>query len=234
MVFSVSTLVTLASIPGDKPPFGKLLKEQIHDLRKQLDRDEPGGDQVAAKLANVATRASLRPTPSVPHNKRDVRVLSDALNDHISPDDPRQKIYSTPQHPESQQLDADAQRVRTLLDSLSESVANMSTSSRVYRPFVAHDVGREAGRKVGTDKVEDESGSSLCDLLDRVCMPLQLDGQGNIASNKTYQRRLPTPPGPPGMGWDQSIFTGPTSSGSFVGPQPARHRRPNFDASDLA
>ncbi|KAF9453036.1 P-loop containing nucleoside triphosphate hydrolase protein [Macrolepiota fuliginosa MF-IS2] len=228
----VSTLVTLAGISGDKPSFEKVLKEQINDLRKQLDEESPGGSRAATQLVHT-TQTPLQQPPTSPtsirHNQRDVRILLDALNDRISRDDSHltfydlhEKFYAMLQ-PEPQQLDADARRVRTLLDSLSESVANMSTSPRVYRPFVSHGVQHDIESDAGVGKSGDVSGGSS-----------QFHSQDAMMGNKAYQRRLPTPPGPPGIGGNRPLTSGQMPPGSFIQSQPTYHPRSNPDANDLA
>ncbi|KAJ3576183.1 hypothetical protein NP233_g605 [Leucocoprinus birnbaumii] len=184
----VSTLVTLAGIPGDKPNFGDLLKNQIHDLRKQLDDQKPGNDATTTRYFDN-TQASVE--LQVPKDSRDIRILLDALNDRVAQQSPQEKIYSMfhPTEP-SDQLDPDARRVRILLDSLSDSVSQMDLSSPTYRKYVTRD-----------------------DL------PVSQDGIGG----RVYQRRLPTPPGPPGMPWDGVSSAHPTP-GSFVHPQPMQIR----------
>lgn len=190
---SVSTLVALASIPNDKPPFGKLLQEHIHELRKQLDKDEPKRNE---KPNNANTQVPLRPLPHVANNGGDVRALFDALNDHVTKEEPVEKIFSMLQQQEPGQLDAEARRVHALLDSLSNSVANMNTSTRVYRPFVPPDLGSDIERGISV-----ETGQS-----------------SGTTGNKIFYRRLPVPPGPSSI-WENSTSSTPAPAGSFLPPR---------------
>lgn len=166
---------------------------------------------------------SLSPTqsPEVAKGSRDVRILLDALNDRISQGNPRDKIYSMLQHiePSGFELDADARRVRLLLDSLSDSVANMSLSSRVDRHCVPPHLRRNAIPADGLG------------MLDGVYSRVSQANSQSAAGNRSFQRQLPTPPGPPGVPW---VLTRPAPPGAFVQQQPLQDRPNTCDASDLA
>ncbi len=193
MVFSsLSTLVTLANIPNDKPPFGKLLQEHIQELRKQLDKEELKPNENANETINENTQTSLRPSSYIPGSAKDVRALFDAVNSHIPKDNTCDKTYGNPQQQVPRQIDGEAQRVHALLDSLSDSVANMNTSSRVYRPFVSPRLGSDIEHVVGVDY--------------------------SSTGGRALPRQLPKPPGPPSA-WENSSLPAPAPPGSFVQPR---------------
>lgn len=188
--------MALVSIPNDKPPFGKLLQEHIHELRKQLDKEEPERDE---EFNNVNTQPILRPfkLPYVANNGGDIRALFDSLNDHVTKDEPGEKIFAKLQQQEPGQLDAEAQRIHALLGSLSTSAANINTSTRVYRPFVSPNLRNDVEYGVSVETGE-RSGTT---------------------GSKTFGRRLPIPPGPSST-WQNPNSSVPAPPGSF--PQP-RH-----------
>lgn len=80
--FSVSTLVTLAGLEGDKPSFESILTVQIETLKKQLDKP----DVRPTSFETCSFENSVSPSLRVPcpdsSQQRDVRILLDALSDH--------------------------------------------------------------------------------------------------------------------------------------------------------
>jgi hypothetical protein len=113
----VSSLVFLAGVEGDKPSFSSVLKSQISELRKQLDKNP----QLLCS-ANYHSQQRGPPLPSSCSDSRNIRVLLDALSDSISKSS---KIFDTsasspahsiPRHPEGNR------DIRVLLDALSDAV----------------------------------------------------------------------------------------------------------------
>lgn len=226
--FSVSTLVTLAGIPADKPSFAQLLKDQILELRKQLEEEIPKTYSKAITLAEPTASSSWRSKPSVVRNDPDVRTLFDASNNQTVQGNSHEKIYRSVQTSEPQQFDAEARRVRVLLDSLSESISNSNTSPRIYHPFAPRGTRHDLERDTHPDKGDgNSSDTAFSDLFYRLSRPY---GQGAASSNIS-QRQLPTPPGPPGMGWERPMFSGPAPPSQS---QPVHHGCGDFDPSDLA
>ncbi|KXN89597.1 hypothetical protein AN958_05464 [Leucoagaricus sp. SymC.cos] len=215
----VSTLVTLAGIPGEKPPFGKLLKEQIYELRKQLDGEKQGINEI--KLPDAPVQPSSPRRPAIPDGPRDVRVLFDALNDRISQGSTREKLYGILQQAEpTEQLDADARRVRNLLDSLSDSIANMNTSSRIYRTQTWPDtLGQTLPKGV-------EPGFNMVHQL--------AQATSRESGHRAFQRQLPVPPGPAGMPWGGTTLARPAPLGPFIQPRPENYGHNVSDTADLA
>ena len=81
--FSVSTLVTLAGLEGDKPSFEPILKVQIETLKKQLDKADvrPTSFEAVCSFENSVSPSLRVPRPDF-SQQRDVRVLLDTLSDH--------------------------------------------------------------------------------------------------------------------------------------------------------
>lgn len=80
--FSVSTLVTLAGLEGDKPSFESILKVQIETLKMQLDKvdSRPTSFETIRSFENSASPSRRVPCPDS-SQQRDVRVLLDTLLD---------------------------------------------------------------------------------------------------------------------------------------------------------
>ncbi|XP_006460332.1 hypothetical protein AGABI2DRAFT_192071 [Agaricus bisporus var. bisporus H97] len=201
----VSTLVTLAGISGDKPPFEKALKDQIHELREQLDKEGP--QDVCDTV--MPTRLGLRHPESFPPNPgHGVHFPPDASQHHVVQGNAHKKIYSSARIAEARQRGA------VYTDQASSSInTNMNSSSPVYRPFTARNPKRYAGYNDHPGNIDDNI--LMRNPLDRLYISSPDSLEASV-SNRVSQRELPTPPGPPGMGWERPTFAEPTLPGAFT------------------
>jgi hypothetical protein len=114
----VSSLVFLAGVEGDKPSFASVLKSQISELRKQLDKNPH-----LLCSTNYHSQQRGPPLPSSCSDSRDIRVLLDALSDSISKSS---KIFDTsassPAPHSISRLPEGNRDIRVLLDALSDAV----------------------------------------------------------------------------------------------------------------
>ncbi|EAU84381.2 ATP-dependent Zn protease [Coprinopsis cinerea okayama7 len=86
----VSTLVTLAGWEGEKPSFRSLLKQEIHKLSKQLDKQviENSENSVQQFTPNTAPTRPPRPSSAT---ERDIRAVLDSLAEST----PSNRVYHT-------------------------------------------------------------------------------------------------------------------------------------------
>lgn len=171
LCFSVSSLVSLAGIEGDKPSFESLLLQQIETLRKQLDKSDltthgTGLNAPAGRSARVIPPSPAVPPPN-PRNShdRDMRALLDTLSQKVSRFNPNSLFESNSrpnvQHPvSSTNLQENANKVDPfsnlgiILDSLPTTPPPLEANPAYLRPT-------STGYQVDTD-------SNTKTLLDRI------------------------------------------------------------------
>lgn len=174
--------MTLASIPEDKPPFEKVLKDQINELRKQLEKEGPEdpGDTTAP------ARSGLRQLESIPPSSGHNAFLPlDASGHRVAKGDSMKKLFTSGRIDRPNHLKA--------------APIDMDTWSLFCRDrTVKHNANYKAHPGNIGDSVPARSP------LDRLYIS-SLDDLEASAGNSAPQRELPTPPGPPGMGWERSL-----------------------------
>lgn len=207
----VSTLVSLAGWEGDdKPTFGALIKSEIKNLRKQLDKTT-GYDYIQSQSDTQAAGQDPKPTskparPPRPNssNERDIRAILDALSDR-SPTMEGRRFFRGAQDygrappptrrsarptPEDVRKDRD---IHSLLDALADHLETSDASS--FRRY-------EAGSSFsGYEEGEDSESNTYRGLFDQLS---ERERDTRLFSLQQHSQQRP-------------VRQGPARGGSFFG-----------------
>lgn len=193
-ISSVSSLVTLAGIEGDKPAFEGVLITQIATLRKQLDKklsnSRPSYDQNTTSLDSDTRYGSTkfhRTTPTRPprpdsSKEYDVHEMLEALSQVGPRTDPsRTRFHRTSADSASTSTDPESRNFRDLLDTLSDAPPLDPAS---YRTYMTAPSGR--GKRVNYDNPtpQDNGRERIREFMDNI----------STGSDDTFPSRLYSQP----------------------------------------
>jgi hypothetical protein len=153
------------------------------------------------------TRPDLRQLESCPPSDgHDVFFPLDASEHHIVQGNTHKKFFSSGRIAQAPRLNT----VPVDIDEASRCLnTNANVSPRVYRPFISRNVKPNADYKAHPGSIPSRNP------LDRLYISSP-DGLEASMSNRVSQRELPTPPGPPGMGWERFTFAEPALPGALT------------------